>query len=127
VVDKRGRRPIIFYVTLSLSLMWVIIVTTTAVFKQSGDTNSPAANASIAFIYIFRMVYSFGFTPMQALYPVECLKFEVNPHPPICTESNKQARAKGMAMLQFFINVANFVNQYALAVALDVRSNFGSG
>ena len=101
--------------------MWAIIVATTAVFKQSGETNSAAAHSSIAFIYIFRMVYSFGFTPMQALYPVECLKFEVRS---ISHDSDEQARGKGMAMLQFFINVANFVNQYGLAVALDVCAHF---
>lgn len=77
MVDKRGRRPLIFYVTLSLSIMWAIIVTTTAVFKQSNETNKSSANASIAIIYLFRMIYSFGYTPMQALWPVECLKFEV--------------------------------------------------
>lgn len=31
-----------------------------------------------------------------------------------------QTRAKGMAMCQFFVNVAQFVNQYGLAVSLDV-------
>ena len=77
MVDKRGRRPLIFYVTFSLSILWAIIVATTAVFQESGQQNKAAANASIAIIYIFRMIYSFGYTPMQALWPVECLKFEV--------------------------------------------------
>ena len=31
-----------------------------------------------------------------------------------------KTRAKGMAMCQFFVNVAQFVNQYGLAVSLDV-------
>jgi len=83
MVDKRGRRPLIFYVTLSLSIMWAIIVVTTAVFKQSDEQNNSAANASIAIIYLFRMIYSFGYTPMQALWPVECLKFEVPRYPSI--------------------------------------------
>ena len=77
LVDRRGRRPLIFYVTLSLSVLWAVIVATTAVFKESDEQNKHAANASIAIIYIFRIVYSFGYTPMQALWPVECLKFEV--------------------------------------------------
>src|SRR5271156_1036277 len=77
MVDKRGRRPLIFYVTFSLSILWAIIVATTAVFQESSQRNKAAANASIAIIYIFRMIYSFGYTPMQALWPVECLKFEV--------------------------------------------------
>lgn len=45
---------------------------------------------------MFGFVYSAGFTPLQALYPVECLRYE--------------SRAKGMAMYNFFVNVANFYN-----------------
>ena len=34
-----------------------------------------------------------------------------------------KTRAKGMAICQFFVNVAQFVNQYGLAVSLDVLSS----
>jgi hypothetical protein len=31
----------------------------------------------LVFIFIFGAVYSIGFTPLQALYPVEVLSFEM--------------------------------------------------
>ncbi|KAF1828048.1 hypothetical protein BDW02DRAFT_593425 [Decorospora gaudefroyi] len=46
-------------------------------------TNDSAARATVAMIFLFGAVYSIGITPLQALYPVEVLSFEM--------------RAKGMA------------------------------
>jgi hypothetical protein len=52
-------------------------------------TNKAAGTASLAFIFIFGAVYSVGFTPLQALYPVEVLSFEM--------------RAKGMGFSGFAV------------------------
>lgn len=66
------------------------------------DTGTPIAISQarsrgiIAVVFVFGFVYSAGFTPLQALYPVECLRYE--------------SRAKGMATYNFFVNVANFYN-----------------
>lgn len=55
-------------------------------------------------IYLFGFTFSVAFTPFQALYPVECLDFET--------------RAKGMAVYNFWVNIASFFNQYATPVGL---------
>ena len=55
-------------------------------------------------IFIFGMVYSVGTTPLQALYPVEVLSFEM--------------RAKGMAFSALAVNVGNLVNQFAWPISL---------
>jgi ABC-type phosphate transport system auxiliary subunit len=36
----------------------------------------PASSASIAFIFIFGVVFAVGFTPMQPIYPAEVLASE---------------------------------------------------
>lgn len=55
-------------------------------------------------IFIFGMVYSVGTTPLQALYPVEVLSFEM--------------RAKGMAFSALAVNVGNLLNQFAWPISL---------
>ena len=45
-----------------------------------------------------------GWTPLQALYPVECLSYEI--------------RAKGMALSSVAVNIASLVNQYGFGNAM---------
>jgi len=55
-------------------------------------------------VFLFDAIFSIGFTPLQALYPVEVLSFEM--------------RAKGMAFSNFAVSAATMVNQFAYPVAL---------
>lgn len=50
-------------------------------------------------------IYSVGITPLQALFPVEVLSFEM--------------RAKGMAFSSLAVNVGGLLNQFAWPVALQ--------
>ncbi len=58
----------------------------------------------ITFVFIFGAIYSVGITPLQALYPVEVLSFEM--------------RAKGMAFSSLAVNAAGLLNQFAWPVAM---------
>ncbi|KAH0141110.1 hypothetical protein KCU67_g14628, partial [Aureobasidium melanogenum] len=53
---------------------------------------------------MFGAVFSFCLTPLQALYPVEVLSFEM--------------RAKGMAFSSFAVNAGGLLNQFAWPVSL---------
>jgi hypothetical protein len=79
-----------------------------SIFAQSGHNGAPknkaAGNATLAFQFIFGAVYSIGFTPLQALYPVEVLSFEM--------------RAKGMAFGSLFMNVVSLFNNYVWPICL---------
>jgi len=55
-------------------------------------------------VFIFGAVYSFGLTPLQALYPVEVLSFEM--------------RAKGMAFSSLAVNAGGLLGQFAWPVSL---------
>jgi len=115
-IDRYGRRKALL---LSTSIMVVILATVTGLLSSFGS--SARANAGITMIYLFMVVFSFGWTPMwallvvswsmvtiydfllifpnrQALYPAEVLSY--------------QARAKGLAFLGIVSQVATLINTF---------------
>jgi len=103
LVDRVGRRPLLLFTNIGCCLIWIGVTISTALFNQD-KSNIGAAKATLAFIYMFGIVYSIGFTPLQALYPVEVLSFEM--------------RAKGMAFSSLAVNAAGLLNQFAWPVSL---------
>jgi len=102
-VDRLGRRPLLLFTNASLTLIWVAITVSSGVYFNTKSTH--AAKAVVGFVFMFGMFYSVGFTPLQALYPVEVLSFE--------------QRAKGMAFSSLAVNAAGLLNQFAWPVALE--------
>ncbi|KAL7270835.1 hypothetical protein RUND412_006444 [Rhizina undulata] len=103
--DKFGRRPVLLIASTLFVIQWTIVTALTATYGHTDNTNINGARAAIAFIYLFGITYSFAFTPLQALYPVECLAYET--------------RAKGMGVYNLFVNIAAFFNTYAIPVAWE--------
>jgi MFS family permease len=104
-VDRIGRRPLMLFSMIGSCVVWIGVTTATALYSESDETNSAAARAAIAMIFIFGAVYSIGLTPLQALYPVEVLSFEM--------------RAKGMAFSALAVNAGGLLNQFAWPIALS--------
>jgi MFS family permease len=103
-VDKWGRRNMLMTSMFSISICWIgVVAATSAVAKDAA--NKSAGSAAVAMIFIFDIVFSFGITPMQALYPVEVLSFEM--------------RAKGMTFSSLAMNAAILINNLAIPVALN--------
>ncbi|KAF2838439.1 MFS sugar transporter-like protein [Patellaria atrata CBS 101060] len=103
-VDRFGRRFLLMFANIGCSIIWVGMTIATSQYA-SNDTNVSAAKASMSMIFLFGIVYSFGFTPLQALYPVEVLSFEM--------------RAKGMSFSNLAVSAGGLINQFALPVALE--------
>lgn len=103
LMDRFGRRKMLISCCASLVVLWIGMIVGTSVYHKNDDTS--AAEASIAFVFLIGIVFSFAYTPLQALYPVECLSYE--------------QRAKGMALQNMAGNAAGLVNQFAFPIALD--------
>lgn len=114
-VDKIGRRPLLLFSFTGCCVIWFGMTIATSEFAKSGGgfdaegntvigTNQSASYAALAMVFIFGAVYSVGITPLQALYPVEVLSFEM--------------RAKGMAFSNLAVNAGNLLNQFAWPVSL---------
>jgi sugar porter (SP) family MFS transporter len=114
-VELIGRRKLMLAGFFGTSIIWVCMTAASGTLASSwvsgsvADSdavydNDSAANAVLAFIFIYAAVYSFNLTPLQALYPVECISFEI--------------RAKGMAFQSFFVNAAGLLNQFAWPIAI---------
>jgi sugar porter (SP) family MFS transporter len=102
LVDRVGRRPMLIWVNLGCAVCWVGVTAASGV--QANKHDKPSSGATIAMVFLFQVIYSIGFTPLQALYPVEVLSFEM--------------RAKGMAFSNMFVTAGTLVNQFGFPVAL---------
>ncbi|KAG0134781.1 transporter-domain-containing protein [Tuber indicum] len=108
LVDRVGRRVVLMTGTGLFVAWWTVITILTSYFGKESNTNTAGSTATIAFIYLFGVTYSVSYTPLQALYPVECLKYET--------------RAKGMGVFAFFTNIATLFNSYGIAVFIGKTS-----
>lgn len=104
MTDVVGRRPLLLHSIIFCSLSFLIMFGTSKV--AAGDSsNTSAANASIAFIYVFGIVFSFGWTPLQSMYIAETL--------PTST------RAKGTAIGNLTSNAAGAISNYGIGPGLN--------
>ena len=109
--DRWGRRPQLLVSTSLVIVFFTLICALNATNLAPDPTNpsqliaknSHQAEAIIAIIFLFGFVFGAGYTPLQALYPVECLRYE--------------SRAKGMGMYNFFVNIASFYNTFVTEIA----------
>lgn len=114
--DRVGRRPVLLTAVCIFVILWIIITTLISYLPlqdvEAGTLTSNieteaviGSKAAIVLIYLFAITFSFSFTPLQILYPVECLSYET--------------RAKGMGVYNFIVNIAAFYNAYGIPVVVD--------
>ncbi len=66
-VDRFGRRSLLFMTCIAMTIAWIAVTISTAVY---GQTSAPgAAIATVFLVFAFNMSYAFGLTPLGSLYP----------------------------------------------------------
>ena len=103
MTDKIGRRPLLLY-SIVLASGCFAIMTGLSKVATDDQSNVAAANTVIAFIYIFGVIFSFGWTPLQSMYIAETLTTET--------------RAKGTAAGNLASSIASTIIQYLGGYAL---------
>ncbi|ANB13391.1 glucose-inactivated glycerol proton symporter STL1 [Sugiyamaella lignohabitans] len=100
-VDSMGRRKLFILASTGMTLSLIVITACSAL--QEGR---PAVGGTgIAFLYVFLVTFSFGWTPLQALYSSEILSTEW--------------RTRGLAIYNLLTNCAGFINTYVPPVAIQ--------
>lgn len=107
--DRFGRRKLLGTSMFLLSIIFAVMAASTSTYEKNGSKG--ASYTMLTFIFLFGIVFSFAWTPMQPVYPAEVLE--------------NQMRARGIAFFGFNAGVAGFINTIAGQVALDnISYNF---
>ncbi|EOO04057.1 putative hexose transporter protein [Phaeoacremonium minimum UCRPA7] len=102
-MERLGRKGMLFYTTCLMTFFLVLMAILSALY--SDGSNKSASNAMVAIIFLFLGSYSFAWTPLTFVYPVEIF--------------NYTQRAKGLAVGQMACYAFGFVNQYTTPIAID--------
>ena len=101
LLDKLGRR---FMMLAGLSGALAAYIMLTA-FTAESEKNASLSYGVIVAIFLFGIIFAWGFTPLQTLYAVECLE--------------NRTRAKGSGLNFLFLNIAMVVNTYGISVGIE--------
>ncbi|EFX04227.1 major facilitator superfamily transporter lactose [Grosmannia clavigera kw1407] len=104
LTDVVGRRPLLLW-SIGFSSLCFAALTGSSKAATDDPSNTAAANATIALIYIFGVVFSLGWTPLQSMYIAETLP--------------THTRAKGTAIGNFASSAASTVLQYSSGPAFQ--------
>lgn len=67
-LDRFGRRKMLISFCLVLVITWAEMITCTGTFYYNNNTS--AAQASVAFVFLVGIAFSFAYTPLQQLIPL---------------------------------------------------------
>ncbi|QPC80357.1 hypothetical protein HYE68_011109 [Fusarium pseudograminearum] len=104
LTDKVGRRPLLLYSIVTCSAIFAVI-TGTSKMAVDDPSNTNAANTTIAFVFLFGVVFSLGWTAQQSMYIAETLR--------------TSTRAKGTALGNFASSCISLVLAYSSGPAFE--------
>lgn len=102
LLDKLGRRVMLLGGLLGALASYIMLTA----FTAESYNNSNLVYGVVISIYLFGIFFAGGWTPLQVLYPAECLE--------------NRTRAKGSGMKFLFLNIANMTNTFGVAVGIGV-------
>jgi sugar porter (SP) family MFS transporter len=103
LADRVGRRPLFISATASMCVCFIIWTICSSQQQENGS--KAAGQGVIAMIWIFSVAYALAWSGLLVAYTVEILPFKI--------------RAKGLMVMNFFIQVALTINQYVNPLGFD--------
>ncbi|KAJ3372195.1 hypothetical protein HDU91_004130 [Kappamyces sp. JEL0680] len=103
--DKLNRRTVLIRGSILLTILFTLFT----ICCNLLDQGAVWGYLGFVLVNLFNIVYSFCYTPLQSLYPVEILDYK--------------ARATGMAFEQFIINAILFAQNFIIGAGIK---SFGS-
>ncbi len=97
LVDKLGRRPLFLISSSSMLVIYVVWTFCTALYQV--DHNMSAGKVVVAMIFLYSISYAIAWSGLLVAYTVEILPFKL--------------RAKGLMLMNVFVQSALVFNQYA--------------
>ncbi|KAL1900654.1 hypothetical protein Sste5346_002379 [Sporothrix stenoceras] len=108
LTDRMPRRPVLIFGTLACAAALACNSGLSAALdKQTNSENgvqTSYAQGALASYFLFNIIFSFTYTPLQAVVPTEALE--------------TTTRAKGLAASGVIVNAIGFINQFAGPIAL---------
>ncbi|KIW35957.1 uncharacterized protein PV06_11734 [Exophiala oligosperma] len=105
---RLGRRPSFLISTGLMSMTLLIYAILTKLYI--GRDNSGASDSLVFLIFLYFGIYSFVWTPLSALYPVEVLTYST--------------RAHGLAAYSCIVYLTAFFNTYVIPFAMRITWGF---
>lgn len=111
IVNRFGRRTLFLFSTAGCLVCYVIWTGLEAKYEMSTNLSTGAggppgvAKAIVAMIFIYNLVFSVGWGPLQVTYVVEILPYNL--------------RARGLVLYNLFVALALIFNQYANPIGIE--------
>ncbi|KAH8916304.1 general substrate transporter [Atractiella rhizophila] len=105
LADRMPRRRVLPLGTFACAVCLAAYVAAGARFEASHSTSKPLGSLGAAFFYFFQISYAFTYTPLQSLYPAECLENGI--------------RAKGVAAKIVVVSCVAFISLYCTPIGLE--------
>ncbi|WVR07897.1 hypothetical protein IAU60_004940 [Kwoniella sp. DSM 27419] len=105
LTDRMPRRKVLVIGTFTCACMLAINAGLSATLaKQGVNVAKGVAQGALAAYFLFNIIFSFTYTPLQGVIPAEALETTM--------------RAKGLAASGIIVNSIGFINQFAGPIAL---------
>ena len=106
VTDRMPRRKVLVIGTFVCACCLAVNAGLSGLLAKEGDSPKLSVErGALAFYFFFNIIFSFTYTPLQGVIPVEALETTM--------------RAKGLAASGVIVSAVGFINQFAGPVALD--------
>ncbi|KAL3480986.1 general substrate transporter [Aspergillus californicus] len=113
--DRMPRRTVLVWGTLACAICMAVNAGVSVPMIPAHENNEPVnmtyGQTALAFYYLFQVIFSFTYTPLQGVVPAEALE--------------TTTRAKGLALSGFIVSGTSFISQFASPIALrNISTNY---